>query len=123
MAMPFPPHLSALRLTMLCGEVCLLLFCGCASKPSPSVAAPVPTNSAAVVHSVVGEIAIVDEEQRFVLIDLGSNLYVPELGAPLRATNRAGETAHLKTSPEQKRPFVAADIVDGKPMVGDEVLR
>ncbi len=64
-----------------------------------------------------------DEEERFVLIDLGSNLYVPEPGALLRSTNPAGDTAHLKTSPEQKRPFIAADIIDGKPAVGDEVVR
>ena len=73
--------------------------------------------------SVVGEIAVVDEEKRFVLIDLDSNLYVPAPGAALRSTNAAGATAHLKASPEQKRPFIAADIVDGEPAVGDEVVR
>ncbi len=93
-------------------------FAGCAPRTRPAAAA-----SAAVVPSVVGEIAVVDEEKRFVLIDLDSNLYVPPPGAALRSTNAAGKTAHLKASPEQKRPFIAADIVDGAPAVGDEVVR
>lgn len=72
---------------------------------------------------VIGEVALVDEAGRFVLIDLDSNLYVPPPGASLRTANAAGETGHLQTSPEQKRPFIAADIVDGHPAVGDQVLR
>ena len=96
----------------------LLPFSGCAPRPRPVTTAPAPVRP-----SVVGEIAVVDEEKRFVLIDLDSNLYVPAPGAVLRSTNAAGQTAHLKASPEQKRPFIAADIVDGEPAVGDEVVR
>jgi hypothetical protein len=96
----------------------LLLFTGCATKPRPAVAAPAPVRP-----SVVGKIAVVDEEKRFVLIDLDSNLYVPAPGTALRSTNAAGAAAHLKASAEQKRPFIAADIVDGEPAVGDEVVR
>ena len=86
-------------------------------------ARPAATVAGAAVSSPVGEIAVVDEEKRFVLIDLDSNLYVPSPGTVLRSKNAAGETARLQASPEQKRPFIAADIVDGEPAVGDEVLR
>ncbi len=72
---------------------------------------------------IVGEIAVVNEAKRFVLIDLQSNLYVPAPGTALRTTNASGKTAHLKAAPEQKRPFIAADIVDGEPAVGDQVVR
>jgi len=96
----------------------LLTFPGCATQPRSATAAPRPARP-----SVVGEIAVVDEEKRFVLIDLGSNLYVPAPGAPMHSTNAAGATAHLKAAPEQKRPFIAADIIDGAPAVGDEVVR
>jgi hypothetical protein len=82
-----------------------------------------PKARATIGPRVVGEVAVVDEEKRFVLIDLESNLYVPSPGTELRTTNAKGETAHLKASPEQKRPFVAADIVDGEPAVGDRVVR
>ncbi len=96
----------------------LLLWTGCRSTPRPAPAVAKPATSI-----VVGEIAIVDEEKQFVLVDLESNLYVPTPGTPLRSINATGETAHLKASPEQKRPFIAADIVDGDPAVGDQVLR
>jgi hypothetical protein len=72
---------------------------------------------------VVGEIALVNEAKGFVLVDLQSNLYLPAPGSALRTTNASGKTAHLKATPEQKRPFIAADIVDGEPEVGDQVVR
>jgi hypothetical protein len=96
-----------------------LILSSCAPNKQPEAQA----SAAAVAPRVVGEVAVVDEEKRFVLIDLESNLYVPAPGAALRAINAKGGIAHLKASPEQKRPFVAADIVDGDPAVGDEVVR
>jgi len=106
---------------MIAGAATSSLFTstGCAPQP-PGTAAAAPRPAS---PSVVGEIAVVDEEKRFVLIDLGSNLYVPAPGATMHSTNAAGGTAHLKASPEQKRPFIAADIIDGEPAVGDEVVR
>jgi hypothetical protein len=99
----------------------VLALSGCA----PQTRAKTTDAAGAVVPEprVVGEVAVVDEENHFVLVDLDSHLYVPAPGTALRATNAKGEIAHLKTSPEQKRPFVAADIVDGDPAVGDEVVR
>ena len=88
---------------------------------TPATAAAVTT--ATPEPSVVGEVAVVDAEKHFVLVDLESNLYVPAPGTQLRATNAKGGIAHLKASPEQKRPFVAADIIDGAPAVGDQVVR
>jgi hypothetical protein len=113
------PQIVFRCLTMV-GTATLSLFLstGCAPRPRPTASA-----SASVRPFVVGEIAVVDEEKRFVLIDLDSNLYVPTPGAALRSINAAGETAHIKASPEQKRPFIAADIIDGEPAVGDEVVR
>jgi hypothetical protein len=117
--MPSVLPIQILRLTILGASISWLLFiAGCAAGPGPSAASAAPTPP-----SVVGEIALVDEEKRFVLIDLDSNLYVPAPGIALRTTNLAGNTAHLKASPEQKRPFIAADIVDGDPAVGDQVTR
>lgn len=107
------------RLTIAAAAAIWLSFStGCASTARPTAASAAPS-----APTVVGEIAVVDEEQRFVLVDLDSNLYVPSAGTALRATNASGQTAHLKASPEQKRPFIAADIVDGDPAVGDQVVR
>jgi hypothetical protein len=99
----------------------VLALTGCASETRAKT--PAAANAAAPEPSVVGEVAVVDEEKRFVLVDLDSNLYVPTPGTPLRAANAKGEITHLKASPEQKRPFVAADIIDGDPAVGDQVVR
>ncbi len=116
------PH--PMRATLLFSLFCLTncgLFLGAGCVASPRAKAPAAT--APPRPRVVGEVAVVDEEKRFVLIDLQSNLYVPPPGTELRTTNAAGDTAHLKASPEQKRPFIAADIVDGEPAVGDEVWK
>ncbi len=107
----------------------LLLFCltsaewifsgtGCARTPPPKM-----PRAVAVQHRIVGEVAFVDIEKDFVLIDLASSLYVPAPGTALRSRNAAGATAQLKASTEQKRPFIAADIVDGEPAVGDQVTQ
>ena len=111
--MRFIPSTPCRRLAVA-GASFLFMF-GCAPRSHPRSVASRPI--------VIGEIAIVDEKTRFVLIDLASYLYVPEPGASLRSRNRSGETARLKASPEQKRPFIAADIVAGNPAVGDQVVR
>jgi len=105
---------------MIAGAATSSLFTitGCATQPRGATAAPQPARP-----SVVGEIAVVDEEKRFGLTDRGSNLDVPDPGAAMHSTNAAGATAHVKASPEEKRPFIAADIIDGEPAVGDEVVR
>ena len=92
---------------------------GCAPKAPPTP----PASAHASRPEVVGEITVVDEEKHFVLIDLEANLYVPPPDTPLQAIGPSGKVAHLKASPEQKRPFIAADILDGNPAVGDEVTR
>ncbi len=114
------PMRAAFLLSISClTNSVLFTLAGCAPTSRPKAPGP----AAVAKPRVVGEVAVVDEEKHFVLIDLESNLYVPPPGTELRTTNAAGETAHLKASPEQKRPFIAADIVDGEPAVGDEVLK
>ncbi len=118
----------AFRLTTALVGLSFFLCGGCGGKARKAAAvtgsaSPIPSATPSVPHRIVGEIAVVNAAEHFVLIDLGSNLYVPEPGTILRSRDAAGALANLKTSPEQKRPFIAADIVDGAPKVGDEVLR
>ena len=105
------------------GAGLFLFFSGCAGEASrakpPSSPSPTPQK----IRHIVGAVAVVNEAEHFVLVDLGSSLYVPVPGEDLRATGPAGEVAQLKASPEQKRPFIAAEIIDGTPKVGDEVTR
>jgi len=97
----------------------LFLLAACASLPTKRAEGPARPRTI-----LVGEVTIVDEVGQFVLVDLASNLYVPAPGIALRSINAAGETtAHLKAAPERKRPFIAADVVDGRPAVGDLVVQ
>ena len=108
------------------GAAAFVIFCsGCLSSKEeparssrPSGAKPAPVNPVP-----VGEIAVVNTTEHFVLIDLSSNLYVPPADTPLRAVRAGTVAAHLKTSLERKPPFVAADIIDGAPAVGDQVVQ
>ena len=118
-AMRFASFSLLCRLTICVVAVSSLALDGCGSQLKKAAATAPPQRR----PMIVGEIALVNEAKRFVLIDLQSNLYVPAPGTALHTTNASGETAHLKAGPEQKRPFIAADIVDGEPAVGDQVVR
>jgi hypothetical protein len=71
-------------------------------------------------RSIIGSIAYVDEARGFVLIDVGG-IYLPQPGIALKSYAQSNETAVLTVSPEQKRPFITADIVKGLPQKGDDV--
>jgi hypothetical protein len=96
-----------------CGTI---IFSGCALGRHPH---PAP---AAVVQGPqrVGTVAVVNEELRFVLVDVGS-LYTPRPGTALKSFSDGTETGVLAVDPEKQRPFIVADIVKGEPKVGDEV--
>jgi hypothetical protein len=119
--MPRLSLVSVIRL-LIAGGLALGVLGGCSLEPKPA-----PGSSAAVTAPTrpirIGEVKVIDERKRFVLIDLQANLYLPQPGVMLRAMRDSAETARLKVSPERKRPFIAADIIEGDPAVGDEVLQ
>lgn len=93
----------------------LLAGPGCALHPrkkKPVEVAPVPR--------LIGSVAFVNESLGFVLVDVGS-LSSPAAGQALKVFRDGTETAVLNVSPERRRPFVSADIVQGEPQRGDEV--
>jgi len=97
-----------------CGTI---IFSGCAlgrrhPRPAPAAVVPGPQR--------VGTVAVVNEELRFVLVDVGS-LYTPQPGTALKSFSDGTETGVLAVGPEKQRPFIVADIVKGEPKVGDEV--
>ena len=69
----------------------------------------------------VGKIAVVNMKDAFVLIDSGAHP-APPAGAKLRGYTGPVESAELKASDVQRRPFVVADILSGTPQQGDEVF-
>jgi uncharacterized protein (UPF0212 family) len=65
-------------------------------------------------------VAAVNEDLRYVLVDVGS-LYIPAAGTALKSFSGGAETGILAVNAERRRPFIVADIVKGQPKVGDEV--
>ena len=81
-----------------------------------------PKQSAAQMGPVIaGTIVLVNEEQRFVLIDSGTHPSPPSGGA-LRSFTGEKASGVLKVETIRRRPFVIADIVEGAPQRGDRVL-
>jgi hypothetical protein len=99
-------------LAAFCG---IFLFSGCAwrthERPEAGLA-PGPRR--------VGTVAVVNDDLRFVLVDVGS-LYTPAAGTALKSFSGGRETGILAVDPEKQRPFIVADIVKGEPKVGDQV--
>jgi hypothetical protein len=70
----------------------------------------------------VGTITLVNEEDRFVLIDNG-NSPVPPTGAALKSFAGEVESGVLSVGSVRRAPFVIADIVKGAPHKGDTVYQ
>ncbi len=96
-----------------------MLTPGCALFKHP----PKPPRAEVVgIPSFVGTVAVVDEDDRFVLIDTDYTSTL-EPGTELKTLTGQTETGTLRLSPEKRRPFFAADIVSGAPKKGDRVLQ
>lgn len=99
----------------LAATLCLfLLGCATAEKKAepPKEQQPQPRR--------IGTVVLVNEDLQFVLVDVGS--YQPATGQALKCFTGESESAVLSVSPEAKRPFIAADILQGHPQKGDEVF-
>ena len=95
-----------------------LAFSGCGVFRKRKRAQPA---AAAEVVSLVGTVALVNEESRFILIDTG-NLPTPDTGLHFRTMRDGARTGVVKTGAEHRRPFVVAEIVEGAPQKGDRVV-
>jgi hypothetical protein len=69
----------------------------------------------------IGTIAMVNPEQRFVLVQTGLKLNL-QTGWRLETRPVSGNKSVLTVSPEQKLNFLSADIVEGFPQKGDLVV-
>ncbi len=81
--------------------------------------APPPTTTGAT-QNFLGTISMVNEDGRFVLVDFGG-FAAPSPGAELQVRRSGEEVATLNAGAEMRRPFAAADIVQGTPQAGDDV--
>src|SRR4029078_10774164 len=70
----------------------------------------------------IGTIALVNEDEQFVLIDNG-NSPTPPTGTALKSFTGNAESGVLSVGSVRRTPFVIADIVKGTPRKGDVVFQ
>lgn len=100
-------------LIFLAGAACLLSACGLLGKKEDDTPeATLPT--------WVGRIVMVDATHRFVLIE-GGLLSRVAPDASLLAFRERRRTAALRLTAESRPPYLAADITEGLPSIGDSV--
>ena len=108
---PFPQNL-------LLAAICLGLA-ACATHRRDDVSAPIKAPAPA--PKVIGKVSLVNEAAGFVLIQTSE---MPEAGTALQTRSFEGqETAILKVSSAQQRPHIIADVMKGKPQVGEIVTK
>lgn len=72
-------------------------------------------------EKAVGEVAYVDEAEQFILIRALTGVNLPPQSG-LETRRGSQRTALLRTTPEKKNGFIAADLVEGTPQTGDGVF-
>jgi hypothetical protein len=81
-----------------------------------------PKAPQAQVPHLIGVIKMVDEDDRFVLID-ATTFQGARAGDLLICIRDQKETANLRMSNLQNPPFLIADVASGKPAPGDRVVK
>ncbi len=105
--------------------VLLPALAGCATLRKAHVLPPRKAKAVAVAAAVprrVGTITLVNEAERFVLIDTGFST-VPPVGVALKSMSGEVATGVVVVGNVARRPFVVADIVQGAPKKGDGVFQ
>jgi len=101
--------LRASVVVVLCG-----LLCGCAlfqKKEDDIPEATLPT--------WLGRVVMVDAGYRFALIDTGGS-GLPPAGTVVLTFREKRRTSVLRVTPEVRPPYLALEIVEGMPAVGDQ---
>lgn len=67
----------------------------------------------------LGRVVMVDTVHRFVLVDAGS-ASAPAAGSVVITLRNKQQTALLRVTAEARPPYIAMDIVEGEPSLGDQ---
>ena len=104
--------------SLLLAALCLGLA-ACATHRHQDISAPLTAPAPA--PKPIGLVYAVNEELGFVVIQTPET---PEVGTALQTRTKDGqETGLLKVCKQEKRPFVVADVLKGKPHVGEVVMK
>jgi hypothetical protein len=69
----------------------------------------------------LGRVVMVDEVHRFALVDTGSRT-VPAAGVMVFTLQEKQKTSTLRATGEARPPYLALEIVDGLPAIGDQAV-
>jgi len=67
----------------------------------------------------IGRVVMVDTTHRFVLVDTGASA-APSAGAEVLTLRDKRKTSVLRVTGEARPPYVAMEILDGEPALGDQ---
>ena len=74
-----------------------------------------------VIHRLVGTISMVNEQDHFVLVNVGTVIQPPASGSALRCVRSGSNVGTVVATKDQNPPFIIANIRDGSPRQGDLV--
>ena len=97
----------------------LVTMMGCATARNRKAKQQKPAPASPI---YVGVITLVNDVDRFVLIDGGGTI-APADGTALKVFRDGTETGILKVGSVKRRQFLIADIVQGDPQKGDRVFQ
>jgi hypothetical protein len=100
----------ALVLALAC-QGCALFGWGRKQKDVPEASLP----------SWLGRVVMVDEAHGFVLVDTGAPMTL-QPGAAVLTFREKSRTGSLRVTKEARPPYVALEIVDGAPAIGDQAV-
>jgi|GEM_PF-3303479 len=70
----------------------------------------------------IGTVTVINQLHQFVLLDVPSHSYLP-LGTLLACvSNSQQQTALLRVTSPSRPPFLIADIVQGNPVIGNQII-
>ncbi len=95
--------------------VAVAMLGGCGLLPKKKPDAPEAT-----LPAWIGRVAMVDQGHRFALVDTGAPMQLAP-GAKLLSFRDQCRTASLQATPESRPPYLAVDITEGMPSMGDQV--
>jgi len=75
----------------------------------------------ATLPSWIGRVIMVENEHRFVLVDVGAGVG-PAAGTAAMAYRDKRRTAQLTVTEDARPPYIAMEIVEGGPALGDQVV-
>ena len=95
-----------------------LIFCGAGCALFGTKKQDIPE---ATLPSWIGRVIMVETGHRFVLVDVGAGSD-PAAGTAAMAYREKRRTAQLIVTKESRPPYIAMEVIEGGPALGDQVV-